>query len=369
MSMAGGAHALLIGLACAAVATCGTREAPVIEPANQADRTDKPLANRGPRLDQPSRLTGRLDARDGRQLLSAAVILISRDDDDAVALPGQDVRVRPDGTFEFRTVPPGRYEIRARGETDKNGPSLFATFRVIVEERDLKNLNLTLLPGASLSGMVIVERVHMARPPALDGIRVRAPMADGTSFGDAVPEEMRPGGEFAIRGLMPGSHVVRLDGLPDPWVLKSVVHRGRDITDAGVDAEPQQHFTEVRVTITDATTDVSGTVRDAEGNPGAAAIVVVAPLLPRFWSRTSRRLGVTRADALGRYRLRGLPSGEYRMLASAGLDENAAFDRTVLRGVAATGVPLTLGDLETHVLDLRLTRMDHGTPPEPEPHS
>ena len=363
MSMASGAGALLIGVAGTALAACGgPLRAPLMQPGNPAVR-----AAAGPEAvkqagaiappDRPVRLAGRLDAHNGRPLLSGAVILISMEDgmNMPAPLPAQDVTIRADGTFEFRNVPPGRYEIRARGETEPDGTSLFGTFRVIADGRDIENANLALVPGARLSGKVIVERVHSQAAPGLDGVLVRAPLADGSSFGDAVTGQVRDGGAFAIRGLMEGSHVIRVEGLPESWVLKSVLYKGQDITDTGFESVPQQQFADVRVTITDAATDVSGTVRDAQGNPGGHAVIVIAPLSPQFWTRTSRRLAVLRSDAAGRYRIRGLPAGEYRVIASMDVDEAGALRPAVLRQVAATGAPLRLAALETRTLDLPLT--------------
>lgn len=365
MSMAGGAGALLIGLACAALTACSSsRQPPPVTPAAAPDHRPSPPEedqSHGARPPGPtSRLTGRLDAHDGRPLLSAAIILTSTVGDEPVPLPADQVTLRPDGTFEFRNVPGGRYEIRARGETEPNGTSLFATFRVIVDGRDFHNVNLVMEPGAVLSGTVLVERVRAPGPPSFDGVQVRAPLTDGSSFGDAVTGQVGDSGAFVIRGLLAGTHAIRVDGLPDPWVLKSVVYRGRDITDNGIDTGHRQQFRDLRVTITDAATDVSGTVRDAGGNPAAGAVVVLAPLASQFWSRTSRRLAVVRADAGGRYRVRGLPAGEYRGRASMTVDEAGAFRREWLEQVLTAGEPLSLRERETRVFDLSLPRTAPG---------
>src|SRR6476469_3206486 len=67
---------------------------------------------------QPTaRVSGRLTAADGRRLVSAAVMLTGADDSSTAAVPPEDVTIFPDGRFTFGRVPPGRYQIRARAQS------------------------------------------------------------------------------------------------------------------------------------------------------------------------------------------------------------------------------------------------------------
>lgn len=376
MSIAGGAGALLIGLVSLSLAACSaTQPRPGTQPSPTPPSEAVPVEAGTPATARPApaqgqqraRVSGSLVAQDGRQLLSGAVILISLDAAAPVVVPSEDVTIRPDGTFEFRNVAPGRYEVRARGITDLKGTALFAHARVTVDVSDLDNLTMRLAPGAILSGTIVVEKAQGTVPPAFEALLVRAPFADGTSFGDALTGQPEPGGAFSIRGLMPGNHVVRIEGLPDPWVLKSVMHHGQEIIDSGLDTEPRQRFIDLRVTITDVGTEVTGIVRDAVRHVGAGATVLVVPLSPQFWTSASRRLGVLRTDASGRFRIRGLPAGEYRVIAFASAADIDVFSRDLLRTVAATGVPLTLQSLESTVLDLELTPIEAASKPPREP--
>jgi hypothetical protein len=137
--------------------------------------------------------------------------------------------------------------------------------------------------------------------------------------------------------------------------VKSVVSRGQDITDVGLEADARQRFDNVKITLTDAATELSGVVRDAGGKAVPDAIVLVIPLAQQFWHRTSRRFGLLRAGADGRFRIRGLPEGEYRALASLDVDEALAFQTPVLERLSHAGAPLTLKGVEARVLDLTLT--------------
>jgi len=309
------------------------------------------------RIVRPARVSGLISTLDKRLLTSGAVIMSPLHGHELRSAPARDIVILPDGTFAFRDVPPGRYLIRAHGEIEPGGTALFATFTIAVEGRHVDGLNLTLSPGASVAGSLAVEAVASPRPVSYAGIRVRAPFADGRRFGDTMTDGVGPDGTYRIRGLMAGAHVITVDGLEDPWVLKSVTYRGQDITDLAFDVESGHVMRDVRVTITDATTDVSGVVRDGSGREASDAIVLMIPSSPQFWTRMSRRFRLVRTDAGGRYRVRGLPEGEYHALATYDLDESDAIRRDLVQGLVGHGVPISLKDRERRTLDLPLVSL------------
>lgn len=268
-----------------------------------------------------------------------------------------DAMIRPDGSFVFSNVPPGTYQIRAMAQTDRGGPPLFALLRIAVRAADMEQVHLTLAPGASVSGKVDVEAEPGAKPPGFSGVRVRAPFTDGSSFGEALTGDVLRDGSFAIRGVMTGPHLFIVEGLPHPWVLKGVMHRGQDITDTGIQADSLRRFDDVRVIITNVASDVSGTVRDRDGRPVAGALVMFVPVPQQFWAPIGRRFGRPRTDAAGQYRVRALPPGNYRVAASLALDDRDAYRPDITRAVGEAGVAMSLEALGTRVLDLPLTRI------------
>ena len=312
---------------------------------------------------RPARLTGRLTLPDAGRLATGAVMLAPLHGEGLATMPSNEAELLPNGRFTFRNVPPGFYEIRARGETGPGAIPRFASYRVQVSGRDLSNLDMVLRPGARLDGTVSYEAVQTRRPERLP-LRVRAPFADGSSFGDTVTGEVADDGRYEVRGLMPGVHVVTLEGLTYPWVVKEVRWQGQDITDTGLEVAPRDVVPDVRITITDVTTEVTGTVTDLRGRPVADALVLVIPLAPQFWSRLSRRFGLLTSTEDGTYRVRGLPAGEYRVAATLELDESEIYRKDILRKFAAEGRALTLEDRQSVALDLTLISLSAlSTPP------
>lgn len=304
---------------------------------------------------RPSNVKGLLSTPDDRLLISGMVIMSPVEGEALASIPADDAELMPDGTFTFRNVPPGLYQIRARAEVDLRDVALFATYRIRVEGRDVSNIAMTLRPGASISGNVVYDARKTPKPLTSAGIRVRAPLDDGSNFGDALTGDVASDGSFRVRGLMAGTHHVTLEGLNQPWILKQIVWRGKDITDIPVQVEAREVIESVQITVTDVANEITGIVRDVRGRAVADALVIAIPAAPQFWNRTSRRFGLAVSDATGRYRLRGLPAGEYRVAASVEFDESDVYRRDLLVRLSAGGQPLSLGEHDTHAVDLALT--------------
>jgi hypothetical protein len=274
------------------------------------------------KLVPPARVTGQLVPSDGRQLFSAAIIMSPLEGEGVPMVPPEDPKLLPDGQFNFGQVVPGHYQIRARGQTDAVGAALFAVFSLTVLGGDIDGIQMMLRPGAVLDGRLVVESKRGTKPPLFPSIRVRAPFVDGNSFGDALTGTVQLDGTFALRGLMKGAHQLVLDGLQPPWVLKSVLFHGTDITDQQLDVVEREQFRDVRVTITDASSEVTGIVQNARNLPAANTGVLVFSRVPLFWLRTNRRMRVAFTDREGKFTIPGLPAGEYLAVASLAVDES-----------------------------------------------
>jgi len=290
----------------------------------------------------PARVRGQMAAYDGRRLLSGSVIMSPLEGEGVPMIAPEDVSIQPDGRFAFGHVAPGRYRIRARGQTDSPDGALFAIFSTEVLGQDIDGIRMTLRPGAALEGTLVVDNRHATLPPALTTLRVRAPFVDGNSFGDALSGTVQPDGRFALRGVMTGAHQILVDGLQPPWVLKSVSVRGSDLTDVQIDLAEKQQLRDVRIVITDASSQVSGTVQNARHAPAANAGVLVFPRVPLFWMRGNRRMRAVYTDREGAFTIVGLPAGDYFAVASPWIDESDLGRRDRLLALQSVAVAFRL---------------------------
>jgi protocatechuate 3,4-dioxygenase beta subunit len=295
----------------------------------------------------PARVTGTLVPYDARPLLNGAIIISPLAGGAVPMIAPEDPQLRPDGRFVFNGVAPGRYQIRARGQTSPQAAALFGVYSIDVLGEDVDGISMTLRPGATLDGVVLVESRHGARPD-LATLRVRAPFVDGNAFGDSLTGSVQVNGSYTLRGIMEGDHQIVVDGLTPPWVLKSVRYRGSDITDRPLPVEERGQLHDVRIVISDAAAAVSGTVENPRQVPIAHTGVLVGAKVPVFWLRTSRRMRVTYTDENGRWSVAGLPPGDYFAVAAPFIDESDLVHRDRLEALQALGTPFRIDSDESH---------------------
>ena len=294
-------------------------------------------------------LEGTLVAPDRRPLLSGAVLLAPQT---ASGLDGPvrvDVQLAPDGRFRIEHVPAGRYELRARADLSTDEPTFFGAFTVTVSGSDVPGVTVPLLPGAIVQGTV--KALSRPLPRVAHALMVRAPFADGSSFGDSLTGGAK-GGAFEIRGLMRGTHVVEVEGLPEDWAVTSLRLRGREIADGLLTVSHGERIAGLEIGLSDDAPDVEGVVRNAAGRPVEDALVVAVPHVRSAGRIAARQVRMVRTGRDGRYRVADLRPGERRVAAFDDLDELAAMRPATLAHVSAAGTPATLRRGETTTIEL-----------------
>jgi hypothetical protein len=135
--------------------------------------------------------------------------------------------------------------------------------------------------------------------------------------------------------------------------LKSAVINGKDSLDFPLDIGPNDRALEALVTFTNQTQDVSGTLQDAAGRPASDFTVVVFPAEKALWLAT-RRIRTIRPGTDGKFTVKGLPAGEYRIAALADIAPGEANDPSFLEQVVPASIPFTLAAGQNKVQDIRI---------------
>jgi hypothetical protein len=280
--------------------------------------------------------------------------------------PTRSARADAEGRFTFYAVTPGQYKVLARSTaasplTTSGSPlivppgnQVVGAVDVTIEGEDIGNLALTLQPALVISGRIVFEG---ERPgPELPQLRSFLPVSltIGTA-GIATPSLHVEGGRFKAEGIVPGVYrtVGALQGVRTPigpWWLKSLVVNGRDLLDAPLDL--RQSVDDAVVTFGDTAGELSGTARDTQGNAAADQVVVVASTDRSTWFFNSRRVVGVRSDAQGRYSIRNLPPGDYRIAAAADLGQGEWFDPAVLERLLPIAAAITITGVEKRTQDL-----------------
>jgi hypothetical protein len=270
-------------------------------------------------------------------------------------------RPNTDGRFQLRGLAPGKYTVVAVTvpgppvPTFLNGvpapPSqpprledaqkLWARTEVIVEPQSNTQVSLSLQPGRSISGVVVFE---MDKPPDLSRSRMTVTLNVATSgpmpyMGPPPQTQIGPDGRFTLNGVVPGTYVLRAAAN-----TKSSIVNGQDTLDFPLDFTGETDIAGAVITLTDRTSELSGTITDEAGRPAFAYTIIAAAADPRFWTPGSRRIVTIRPDTSGRYIFRNLPPGDYVLAALTDLEPGRQFDPELLRTLASSSIRLSIGD-------------------------
>lgn len=280
-----------------------------------------------------------------------------------------------DGTFAIPNVPPGSYDLTATlsplppgltmvrtttgepGVVDRATGSVMplsaalrperASIPVVVTDAGLDGVSISTRAPGTLEGMFVADAGVLRPLPEKLGISVGA-----VSGGDSM---MQYGGQtFRLTGLG-GLANLTIQGLPDTWMMKSIIVNGVDRTDEPLDFR-NGGTAEVRIVLTDRVTRVTGTVRDASSSQDGGPrdyTVVIFPEDPTKWTFPSRYVRSVRTDEQGAFRVTGLPPERYFAAPLEFVEDGAWTAPEFLESIRPGATGFSLADGEQRALDLR----------------
>lgn len=299
-------------------------------------------------LVRASRISGIVNNPDGTPVTSGNVNLTTE------GTPGRGQvganfgsRIDWDGTFEIPNVPPGRYIMRARG-TDAESPQ-YAAQPVSVNGQDIDDVLIIVAPGAQLNGTVTL--LPGAAPgPELTSIRITAPPTDQESSGPQPNARVERDGRFTLDGVAAGLHLIRPSSNLRGWALESVTIGGRDVTDTPIELRSGQVVNNVAIVFSDKLSEINGTVTDEQGRPVPDYTILAFTTDVSLWRPLSRQIMTARPDQTGKYRIRGLPPGQYYLATVDPAEQGEWFEPSYLdeHRAGAARVSLSEADVKTH---------------------
>ncbi len=257
------------------------------------------------------------------------------------------------GHFVSNPLTPGDYEVVSSSERMVNGRPEVAVARITVDGQNLTGLHLVPSPLPAASGRVIVDDAATGTRFPRESMKVATRPRDPTerswySTGAAVQPDLT----FRFFS-QPGRMLVE-PTLPDGWAVRAVRLRGVDVTDTGIDVSMARDVDGIEIELTNRPPELSGTARDAAGNPLKDFAVVVFARDSQRRTGRPRYFAVERSDAEGRFRVNTLAAGEYFVAALEYLDRDSAADPALLEKLARSATAITLREGERETVDLRI---------------
>jgi len=234
----------------------------------------------------------------------------------------QSIVDKPDGTFEIENVLPGSYTLSAFLFDD--GRRYQSRQTIDINNSDADGIQLTPSPGMEVRGQVLWEP-----KPSLekDSLVLNVRPADST-FQFGAQARMAANGTFSLRDVPEGLYRLTTIGQSQDCYLKSVRYAGMEVSDDEFNVVRGTQAT-LEVTISAHGARVQGTVKDADGLPAAGVWVV---LVPDEAHRNEFRLFKYRTtDQYGRFDLRGIAPGDYKLFSWEEVELNAWEDPDFLK--------------------------------------
>jgi hypothetical protein len=266
-------------------------------------------------------------------------------------------RTTDDGRFAFTLVPSGHYVVVARvatGDEASDASSLWAAAEVDAADDASVTTRLKLRRSGGLSGQITLEALGRAARADLTETTVVLDPVDvdaKASLLDGLPRVSASGdGRFVLPDVPPGLYRLTAT-LPSPWMIDRITVNGRNGLDRPIAIEPGSSGGDAVITVTDVPSRIDGQALDSTGQAAAFALIFAFAADPAERG-LDRRTQAVRADRTGRFRVTGLPSGDYLVGIAAAGQPQAWYTPSFFTDLArsAAHVRLTSGTTRTTVV-------------------
>lgn len=244
-----------------------------------------------------------------------------------------------EGKFEVRGVVPGSYLLLAYWEDEQTNQFYIGRALIQVGDSNLEGVEVVIERGADVPGSLRVEggeeATREAEPETLDLAELRVvlwPQDESSGLlGSGGTGPVQDDGSFLLQNIPRRPYWVSLSrrgGLPGNYYLKEGRLEGDNVLEQGLDLSAGPPRGRLELVISPNGGSIEGAALK-EQQPFSGATVVLAPEPKR---RERRELfKTTTTDQYGRFTLRGIAPGEYKLFAWEEIEPGAHQDAEFLR--------------------------------------
>ena len=334
---------------------------------------------------QRVKLSGRLmDADTGKPPQVATVTVSPRDTSGATTSSPLDVLIGMDasgarydpttgefvvqnvatGAYWLQVIAPGQGALQAAGGAGGAGPTNpaaalnmlasinTARMSVDVGASDIENLSLSVSSGVAIPGRIRLE----GTPASGNGIAGVTVSLQGTgavsilSLLSGGGQRPAADGSFSIPRISAGEYRLAVNGLGNTLYIKEARLGQMDVLQPGFTLNPPVSGT-LDITLGSNPGQLTGTVTDTTLKPVSGVQAVLIP----DQSRTRQDLYKTATtDQEGRFTLRGIPPGDYRLFAWEDIEPFSYFDATILRQYEQQGKLVHIQEAAADNVDVKI---------------
>ena len=256
-----------------------------------------------------------------------------------------------DGSFEFRGVSPGAYNLFSQYNEDNN--RLTARVPVDVGNSNVEGIEVTLHPGMEIPGTVTIEgntselnlaQLNVALQPKQFG-----PMSGGAS------SRVKDDGTFILRNITADTFRASIFGLDDQLYIKSVQVGQQEAPNgeiAVVDGAPPA----LTLVLSATGGQLSGRVTGDKKQPTQGATVVLVPATEKREQQQLFKTATT--DQNGGFSFKAIAPGSYKLFAWDNVDPGAWGDPEFLAPFESKGKSVSFKENDVSTADLELLKAE-----------
>jgi hypothetical protein len=266
-------------------------------------------------------------------------------------------KVAGDGSWTLSNIPPGEYRLSIRAAARGEDPAQEGHVTINVAGVDVEDLTLVTGAGGTVRGEVVTDD-GSPLPAGFDRMQVRPPFNPNARMMISMlhPDNGRvqSDGSFEVKGVLSDT-LLSVRPLTGEWTVKAIEVEGRDMADLPLPIEHGRTLSGVRVVLTSRPTIIRGALRDDRQNPAEGTVIVFAED-GATWREGSRTIRATRLDQRGLFTFKGLPAGDYFLVALDSVQEGQWYDPEFLEGLKGHSRRVALADAESKQVDLVLRK-------------
>jgi hypothetical protein len=232
------------------------------------------------------------------------------------------------GTFEIPNVPVGTYDLYAL-TNDPNDSIAFGRTSIDVRGQDVNDVKIAIRPGVDVKGALTVD----GRAPGQSNVRVLL-QPDGPLLRLGFrpqPEQVAADGSFTLRRVPEGHYRLSVLAPASDTYVETVHSSDMNVYDSGVDIDSNPRPLQVTMR--------SG-AGALDGNTAPGATVALIPMTRR---ENPVLYYQTIADPTGKFSMRNLTPGEYKLFAWHDVPPGAIYNPAFVMKYESQGKSVTVG--------------------------
>jgi hypothetical protein len=245
---------------------------------------------------------------------------------------------------------PGQYDILVRTLSNDRAPSRYASAVVDVTNRNVE-VTLTMNSGIAIPGRIAVPE-NLREKIALPDLNVLLNrIYPGDTWFSSQTEDfggVQQDGAFQMDAF-DGRYYVGIGELPESIYIESARYAGRNVLESGLTIERDSRGT-LEIALNGPAGRLDGEVRNAKGDAVPNAFIALVPVAARRDNPDMYKSAVS--DESGGFSVKGIPPGEYSVLAWEDVDPQALMNRAFVEQFEQRAVKVTIERGDVRMLNV-----------------